>query len=66
MESRRQQVIQRKADEEKARTLEDERKAKEEADRRKRDKEELTMNRSTVKPILKKVSNPFRSAAFSH
>ena len=45
MEARRQQAMQRKADEEKARAAEEERKIKEEAERRKREREEHTDKR---------------------
>lgn len=45
MENRRQQAIQRKAEEEKARIQEEERKLKEEGERRKREREENTEKR---------------------
>ncbi len=45
MEARRQQAMQRKAEEEKARAAEEERKIKEEAERRKREREEHTDKR---------------------
>jgi hypothetical protein len=45
MENRRQLAIQRKAEEEKARTQEQERKLKEEGERRKREREENTDKR---------------------
>lgn len=54
MENRRQLALQRKADEEKARTLEEERKTKEEADRRKKEKEK---EGNTEKRALKLPSN---------
>ena len=54
MENRRQLAIQRKADEEAARALDEEKKIKEDAERRKREREELTDKRplrSTVKKV---------------
>ena len=56
METRRQQALQKKADEDKARALAEEKKLKEEADKRKRDRdEEHTGKRVLVKPAAKKV-----------
>ena len=54
MESRRQLAIQRKAEEGRAKVLEEERKMKEEAERRKKEREELTDKRP-IKYAVKKV-----------
>lgn len=51
MENRRQAALQRKADEEKAKTQDEERRLKEESERRKKDREEHTDKR----PLLKSV-----------
>ena len=57
MEARRQQALQRKAEEEKARQFEEERKIKEETERRKREREEHTDKRplSRAATVPKKV-----------
>lgn len=55
MENRRQLAIQRKAEEEKARTQEQERKLKEEGERRKREREENTDKRPLKPTGSKKV-----------
>ncbi len=57
MENRRQQAMQRKAEEEKTRALEEERKFKEEAERRKREREEHTDKRPlrSTTTVAKKV-----------
>ena len=57
MELRRQQIVEKKAEEEKARQAEEEQKAKLEAEKRKREKEEDTSKKLPVKPsAAKKVS----------
>jgi hypothetical protein len=55
MENRRQLVLQRKVDEEKARAIEEGRKIREEGERRKREREEHTDKR-ILKSVVKKVS----------
>ena len=59
MEARRQQALQRKAEEEKARAAEEERKIKEEAERRKREREEHTDKRPlrSTTAVAKKVGS---------
>jgi hypothetical protein len=54
MEARRQQVLAKKADEEKARAEEEQRRAREEAEKRKREREDLTDKRP-LKLAVKKV-----------
>ena len=54
MDNRRQQAIQRKADEEKSRAVEEEKKIKEECEKRKREREETT-DKKLLKVTLKKV-----------
>lgn len=60
MENRRQLALQRKADEEKSRLIEEEKKIKEEGERRKREREENTDKRP-LKAGPKKVGKPFVS-----
>jgi len=55
-ETRRQQALQRKADEEKAKAQEEERKLKEEAERRKKEREDATDKRLLKPALVKKVS----------
>lgn len=59
MELRRQQVAEKKVEEEKARQVEEEQKAKLEAEKRKREKEEDASKKPPAKPsaITKKVSH---------
>jgi len=54
MENRRQQALQRKMDEEKARALEQDRKLKEDGERRKREREDNTGGR-LLRTVAKKV-----------
>lgn len=56
MENRRQLAIQRKAEEEKTRIMEQEKKIKEENERRKREREEHTDKRPLKVPSSRKVS----------
>lgn len=59
MESRRQLALQRKAEEEKARILDEERKMKEDAERRKKEREGNTEKRALKLPSAKKVRQRF-------
>ena len=64
MENRRQQAIQRKAEEEKARIQEEEKKMKEEGERRKREREEYTDKRPLKMAPGKKVGHQCESFTF--
>lgn len=68
MENRRQQAMQRKAEEEKTRALEEERKIKEEAERRKREREEHTDKRPlrSTTTVAKKVGTSERLYATAY
>ncbi len=63
MESRRQNALQRKAEEEKTRHQEQERKIKEEMERRKREREEQ-VEKKPVKPIA--ASTSFKKVSVEH
>lgn len=64
MDNRRQLAIQRKAEEEKARSQEEERKLKEEGERRKRERDETTEKRPLKTAVAKKVSPGCRLTCF--
>lgn len=56
MENRRQLALQRKAEDEKAKALEEERKLKEGTERRKKEREDLTDKRAVKASTSKRVS----------
>ena len=56
MENRRQLALQRKAEEEKAKALDEERKLKEETERRKKERDDLTDKRTIKASTSKRVS----------
>jgi hypothetical protein len=62
MENRRQIVLQKKAEEERAKVLDEERKIREEAERRKRDRDEQTDKRPLK--MVKKASPRYLAIRF--